>query len=90
MSEPEITSPLLDELRRAEAEIMPDALDPEQRARVAALRGARDALVKRGPWLVAGAADAMDLVNVAGWILTGNDPWADLNAARIENSEAGQ
>ena len=63
------------------------ALDPVQRARVAALKAARDVLAVMR---IAGssAAVALDLVNVAQWIMDGRDPW-DVRQAKIQ-AEAPQ
>ena len=55
-----------------------DWLSAEQRARVAALEHARDVLVTRTSSPIggnSGAADPIDLVNVAGWIIDGINPW---------------
>ena len=49
-------------------------LTADQLARAEALSEARTVLASRGP-LHTGPVDAIDLVNVAGWILTGRDPW---------------
>jgi len=59
------------------------ALDPVQRARVAALKAARDVLVSRG-FASSAAADALDLVNVAQWIMDGRDPW---DARTVKDAE---
>lgn len=50
------------------------ALTVRQRARVECLRAARDCLVARGPFPT-GAPDVLDLVNLARYIETGEDPW---------------
>lgn len=52
-----------------------------QRTRVAALRAAREALTARSPLGGPSAPDALDLVNVAQWIVDGNDPWVGVKAA---------
>lgn len=49
-------------------------LNAKQRARAEALNEARAVLAHRGP-LATSAVNAIDLVNVASWILTGHDPW---------------
>lgn len=51
-------------------------LGPQQTERAAALHQARAVLVARGP-MSSTKADAMDLVNVASWIMTGHDPWSE-------------
>jgi len=60
-------------------------LNAEQLARAEALGEARAVLAYRGP-LVTGAVDAIDLVKVAGWIITGQDPWLDDAAETPEQS----
>lgn len=59
----------LDELRAGH-------LDDTQLARAEALDRARKVLTAKG-FASDGAADAMDLINVAGWIIDGRDPWAE-------------
>lgn len=61
----------------ATANDMP-ALTPEQRARVAALRAANGVL---------NAPDPIDLVNVAQYIVTGDDPW-ESSITRIATAAA--
>lgn len=51
-------------------------LSAEQHARVGALREARSILAGDRTSLVARPVDAIDLINVASWILDGIDPWA--------------
>lgn len=60
-----------------------NVLSGEQLARVAALKAARVSLVSSGP-LSSGAADPFDLVNVARYIETGEDPYAVAPAAPAE------
>ena len=50
-------------------------LSERQRARVECLRAARECLVARAPFPTSGAPDVLDLVNVARYIETGEDPW---------------
>lgn len=52
------------------------ALSEPQRARVDALNAARVALAARSAFTAAPPPDALDLVQVARWILDGRDPWA--------------
>lgn len=60
-------------------QVISNVLTSDQLARVAALTASRSALVARGGvFSGTGSADAMDLVNVARYIETGQDPWADL------------
>ena len=54
-------------------------LDDQQLARAEALDRAREVLTAKG-FVSSSAADAMDLVHVAGWIIDGRDLWADLVA----------
>lgn len=54
-----------------------NVLDQQQMARVAALSAARSSLISKG-FASQGAADPIDLVSVARYIETGEDPWADL------------
>lgn len=49
-------------------------LKPKQQRRVEAILRARDALAAQG-FMSKGKADAIDLVSVASWIVTGDDPW---------------
>ncbi|WFN94138.1 hypothetical protein [Gordonia sihwensis] len=65
------------------------ALDPEQRARVAALRAANGVLAATG-FARREAVDPIDLVSVAQYIVTGDDPWpstADVTATRITEGD---
>jgi hypothetical protein len=56
-------------------ESRPSALSERQRARVEGLRTARELLAARTLGGT-GAVDAIDLVNVAMYIESGEDPWA--------------
>lgn len=49
-------------------------LKPRQQRRVEALLRARDALAASS-FMSKGKADAIDLVAVASWVVTGDDPW---------------
>jgi len=49
-------------------------LSERQQARVECLKAARECLVARGP-LTASAVDSVELVSVARYIETGQDPW---------------
>lgn len=51
-------------------------LTVEQQQRAEALSEARDAITSKG-FAGSSAANPADLVSVAEWILTGNDPWID-------------
>lgn len=51
-------------------------LTVEQQQRAEALDRARKALTAKG-FASDGAADAMDLIHVAGWIIDSRDPWAE-------------
>lgn len=54
-----------------------NVLSPDAQARIEALEAAKRVL--SGTGLVARAGvDPIDLVNVAGYILTGEDPWAGI------------
>ena len=61
-----------------------NVLSGEQLARVAALKAARVSLVSSGP-LSSGAADPIDLVNLARYIETGEDPWASPAEKKAED-----
>ena len=50
-------------------------LSPEQNARAEALEKARYVLAARSTGFSSGAVDAMDMHNLATFILTGEDPW---------------
>jgi hypothetical protein len=54
-------------------------LDDQQLARAEAIDRARAALISRSGGFAPGTTgpDAIDLVNVAGWIIDGRDPWAE-------------
>lgn len=54
-----------------------NVLDQQQLARIAALSAARSALVNKGV-LSQGAADPIDLVQVARYIETGDDPYSEV------------
>jgi hypothetical protein len=56
----------------------------EQVARAAALRVAREVLAGRNLTGMQPPVDAVDLVNVAGWIMDGMDPWGDAVRYRPE------
>jgi len=59
--------------------------DMDQARRAVALGVAREALLpQRGAFQGTSGPDAMDLVNVARWVETGQDPWADLNGPWVE------
>lgn len=62
------------------------SLNPEQRARVAALRAANGVLAATG-FGSRQAVDPIDLVNIAEYIITGNDPWESA-ITRIVDSAA--
>ena len=61
------------------------ALDPEQCARVAALRAANGVLAATG-FASRQAVDPVDLVNIAEYILTGKDPWEAATSRIVENA----
>lgn len=61
-------------------------LNPEQRARVAALRAANGALAATG-FASRQAVDPVDLVNIAEYIITGQDPW-EAAIGRVVDSAA--
>lgn len=66
-------------------------MTPDQADRVEALRRAREVLEARPPegrWTT--PPDTYDLVTVARWILTGEDPWPDDPPEPIQgDAEAG-
>lgn len=53
-------------------------LHPDMQVRVLALKEARAVLVARNAMGGTGNVDAMDLVNIAAYIISGADPWADI------------
>lgn len=53
-------------------------LSERQEVRVAALRAARSVLVSQSPF-TSGSADPMDLINLARYIETGQDPYAQFD-----------
>lgn len=60
-------------------------LTVEQQQRAEALDRARQALTEKG-FASSGAADPIDLVNLASWIVDGNDPWVDIIADAAEKA----
>lgn len=73
----------------------PSWFDLEQHIRAEALHVARDVLAARSSTPLSSsrrAADALDLVNVASWIVSGEDPWTPARdlvvEGRWENSRA--
>jgi hypothetical protein len=62
------------QLSSAGADKPVSVLSERQKARVEALKAAREVLAARNV-LSSGPADALDLVNVAMYIETGEDPW---------------
>ena len=50
-------------------------LTDEQRQRAAAVRTAREALIGRGGFAAVDGPDSMDIVNVASWIVDGENPY---------------
>lgn len=57
-------------------DVQSENLDDIQTGRAAALHVARSVLLGRpGPMQATPSPDAMDMVNVAAWILSGVDPW---------------
>lgn len=72
MTTPNKTSKITGEV----VELRAGHLDDRQLARAEALDRARKVLTAKG-FASDGAADAMDLIHVAGWIIDGRDPWAE-------------